>query len=279
MGRFGWADVRLAMSAPRPRGPFVSHRVTVRGVRTHYRAAATAGGVPVVLLHGLAVSHRYLMPTARALAAHHPVYVPDLPGFGLSGKPSVVYGPAEHAEHVAALLEQLAIGPACVLGNSFGCEVAARLAARHPRAVRAMVLVGPTADPAARSYRGQVGRWLVDVLREDPRQAAILARDVRDAGLRRIAATLRASVHNAIEQDLAASTAATLLLRGGRDPVAPAPWLRQAAQACGGPADVATIPGSAHNAVTTGGTAVADLVERFLAQRCNAGRTPNRGAA
>jgi pimeloyl-ACP methyl ester carboxylesterase len=208
------------------------------------------------------------MPTARALAAHHPVYVPDLPGFGLSGKPSTVYGPTQHADHVAALVDRLATGPACVLGNSFGCEVAARLAARHPHTVRALVLVGPTADPAARTYRGQVGRWLIDLVWEDPRQAAILARDVRDAGLRRVAGTLRASVHNSIERDLAASTAPTLLLRGSRDTVAPAPWLVRAAQACGGPSDVATVPGSAHNAVTTGATAVAALVERFLAQRC-----------
>jgi pimeloyl-ACP methyl ester carboxylesterase len=269
-GRLGWADLRFALSAPRPHGPFRSHWVTVGGVRTHYRAALTAGGVPVVLLHGLAVSHRYLMPTARALAARHPVYVPDLAGFGLSGKPSTVYGPGEHARHVAGLLERLGVGPACVLGNSFGCEVAARLAAERPDAVAALVLVGPTADPAARTYRGQVGRWLADVVREDPRQAAILARDVRDAGPRRVFGTLRASVHNAIERDLAATVAPALLLRGSRDTVAPERWLRQAARACGGPADVATVPGSAHNAVTTGGPVVADLVERFLAGR----RTP-----
>jgi pimeloyl-ACP methyl ester carboxylesterase len=39
-----------------------------------------------LLVHGLAVSHRYLMPTAAALAGT--VYVPDLPGFGLSDKPT-----------------------------------------------------------------------------------------------------------------------------------------------------------------------------------------------
>jgi pimeloyl-ACP methyl ester carboxylesterase len=265
-GRLGWADLRLALSAPRPHGLFRSHRISVRGVPTHYRAATATGGMPVVLLHGLAVSHRYLMPTARALAPHHPVYVPDLPGFGLSGKPPHVYGPSEHAAHIAAFIDLVATGSVCVLGNSFGCEIAARLAARHPHSVRALVLIGPTSDPAARSYRGQVQRWLVDLLREDPRQAVILGRDVCDAGLRRIAATLRTSVHNAIERDLAASSAPTLLLRGSRDPVAPAGWLIRAARACGGHAEIAGIPASAHNAVTTGATLVAERVERFLAQ-------------
>jgi pimeloyl-ACP methyl ester carboxylesterase len=261
-------ELRSTLAAPAASGPFRSHRTTVDGIRTHYRAATAGPGAPTtpaVLLHGLAVSHRYLMPTAGALAAHRHVYVPDLPGFGLTGKPPTVYDPARHAAHVAALLDGLGIGPACVLGHSFGAEVAARLAAERPDAVRALVLVGPTADPAARSYRGQVGRWLVDLLGEDPRQAAVLARDVRDAGPRRVLATLRTSVHNAIERDLARCTMPTLLLRGRRDPVAPNRWLAEAARVCAGPAERDTVPG-AHNAVTTAGPQTAERIERFLAR-------------
>src|SRR5947207_7106336 len=259
--RLSWSDLRLALSAPRPRDGFASRQLMISGVRTHLRFATGAAGVPIILLHGLAVSHRYLMPTARALAVHHPVYLPDLPGFGLSGKPHAVYRVHDHARHVAALIERLDLAPACLVGNSFGCEVAAQLAARHPHAVQALVLVlvGPTTDPAARSYRGQLGRWLVDLFREDPRQAAILARDVRDAGLRRVLRTLSVSVHNRIEDDLAACGPPTLLLRGSRDPVAPARWLAQAARACGGPTRVGGIDGAAHNAVTAAGTAVADM--------------------
>jgi pimeloyl-ACP methyl ester carboxylesterase len=238
----------------------------VCGIETHYRAAGTAAsGTPVVLVHGLAVSHRYLMPTALPLATHHPVYVPDLVGFGLSGKPREVYGPAEHARHLAALLERLRLPPVCLVGHSFGCEVAARLAASHPDLVSALVLIGPTADPAARSYSGQVGRWLVDVFREDPQQARILARDVRDAGVRRVLATLRRSVNNEIESDLAVVRAPTLLLRGARDPVAPARWLREAAAYCGGPALIADLPVAAHNAATTAGADTARSISRFLA--------------
>lgn len=255
--------VRPALAAPRARDGFRSHAEEVLGIRTHYRAATAAPGTPVVLLHGLAVSHRYLMPTAHALAAHHPVYVPDLPGFGLTGKPPAVYGPGRHARHVAALLGRLGLGAACVLGHSFGAEVAARLAAEHPDTVGALVLVGPTSDPAARSYRGQVGRWLADVGWEDPRQAVILARDVYDAGPARVLGTLRRSVHNAIERDLARVTVPTLLLRGRRDPVAPPRWLAEAARACGGPAVTATV-GGAHNAVTTAGPQVAARIVAFL---------------
>jgi pimeloyl-ACP methyl ester carboxylesterase len=272
-----WRHLRMALSAPRACAGLRSHWTDVRGIRTHYRAADaadTATGVPVVLLHGLAVSHRYLTPLALALAARHPVYVPDLPGFGLSAKPAGVYGPAGHARHVAALIDGWALGPACVLGHSFGAEVAARLAADHPHTVAALVLAGPTSDPAARSYRGQVGRWLFDLLLEDPRQAAVLARDARDAGPRRILGTLRTSVHNAIERDLARTAAPTLLLRGSRDPVAPKGWIERAARACAGPAETAVVPG-AHNVVTTAGRPVAQRIEAFLAT----GVRPDRPAA
>jgi pimeloyl-ACP methyl ester carboxylesterase len=72
-------------------------------MRTHFREAWTTldgrpvfarvsaggapGAVPVVCVHGLGVSGRYLMPTARELAADHPTFVPDLPGYGRSAKP------------------------------------------------------------------------------------------------------------------------------------------------------------------------------------------------
>jgi pimeloyl-ACP methyl ester carboxylesterase len=61
-------------------------------VATHDRCslAHPNDATPVILLHGLAVSHRYLMPLAARLADHRPVHVVDLPGFGLSGDPGRV---------------------------------------------------------------------------------------------------------------------------------------------------------------------------------------------
>ncbi|MEH0930846.1 alpha/beta fold hydrolase [Micromonospora sp. CPCC 205558] len=37
--------------------------------------------------------------------------------------------------------------PVCLLGHSFGAEVAAAVAATHADAVGALVLAGPTSDP------------------------------------------------------------------------------------------------------------------------------------
>ena len=114
-------------------------------------ARQPSGALPLVLVHGLAVSHRYLMPLAAELAGHHPVHVVDLSGFGLSGDPGRVLGVAEHADHLAAWLEAGGLPPVAMLGNSFGCQIAVELAVRHPDRVAGLVLVGPTMDSSART--------------------------------------------------------------------------------------------------------------------------------
>jgi pimeloyl-ACP methyl ester carboxylesterase len=279
-GRFSRTELRAAMAAPRRDGVLASRYATVDGRRVHYRlvVGAPAGPVPVVCLHGLAVSHRYLAPLARALGVRRPVYVPDLPGFGLSGKPAAVLDPVELAAHVARWWRALELPAACVLGHSFGAEVAAALAADHPEVVTALVLAAPTSDPAARSRRGQVWRWLRDLPREAPRQGVVLLRDVRDAGPRRVWATLSHSVNNPIEEAVSRIRQPTLVLGGARDPVAPARWRAEVARLVPD-AELVTVARAAHNVATTAAAQVADAVDTFLAtrlaracQRCAAGR-------
>lgn len=261
-GRLSRSELRLALAAPAECQGFTSRWTSAAGVRTHYRVGGAREGTPVLLVHGLAVSHRYLMPTARALARTNPVYVPDLPGFGLSGKPSTVYDVSAHARHLAAFAMALGLPPLCLVGNSFGAEIAAALAADHPGVAAAVVLVGPTADRAARTRTGQIGRWLLDVSREDFRQAPILYRDVRDAGPRRVFRTLGHSVRHRMERTLRRVDVPVLLVRGARDPIAPRRWLAELA--AGRPHTIATVPGAAHNAVTTAGPEVAALTLAFL---------------
>lgn len=265
-GRFGPAELRLALAAPRPAAGLTSEWRLVDGIRTHTRRTADpgTGATPVVLVHGLAVSHRYLTPLALALADTHPVYAPDLPGFGLTERPGTAYDVPRHADHLAAWLATYRMPPVCLVGHSFGAEVVAALAARHPDAVRAVVLAGPTSDPAARSRRGQFGRWLVDTLREAPLQAPILVRDVVDARPWRVHATLSHSVRNGVEADLVRIAAPTLVVTGSRDPVVPAPWRSQVARLVPH-ARTLTVPGAAHNVATTAPAQVADAIRALLA--------------
>jgi pimeloyl-ACP methyl ester carboxylesterase len=260
IARMTAAERRLVHSAPRPEQGFVSRRIRVDGYDLHVRTR-NATGMPWVLLHGLAVSHRYLMPTAAALPG--PVHVPDLPGFGRSAHPASILDTAQHAAVVAHWMDREGLTRAAVLGNSFGCQVAVELAVRRPDLAAALILVGPTTDPAAASVGGQIQRWVRDVRWEDKGQAWILAADVHDAGLRRVSGTLRHSVRHRIERRLPLLRAPVLLVRGEHDPIVPPSWIIRAAALTPGAA-TAVVPGAGHNATTTAGTETAALAGAFL---------------
>jgi len=264
---FTFAERRAALAAPADVEGFTSRWHQMGAVRLHIcqRSTATSGATPCVLLHGLAVSHRYLMPTARA-QRNRRVYLPDLAGFGLSGKPADVVDVGGHARILAQWLDTAGIGPVALLGNSFGCQVAVELASRRPDLVAALILVGPSTDPAAASVAGQLRRWLLDLAFEDPRQVPVLAADLRDAGVRRVTATLRLAVRDRITAKLATIQIPTLLARGSHDRIAPQPWLDHLATLVPD-AEMLVLHGAAHNAVTTAGPALAAAVDRFLANR------------
>jgi len=265
---------RLATSAPRAAWGFHSRWRTVRGVATHDRRSLAAhdGALPMILLHGLAVSHRYLMPLAARLAGHHPVHVVDLPGFGLSGDPGSVLDVAGHAEHVAAWLAAAELPSAVVVGNSFGCQVAVELAVRHPDRVAGLVLIGPTVDPSARTAPRQILRWLWDTALEDPLQLPILARDVRDAGPRRVAGTLAHALEDPIERKLPRVRVPTLVTRGSREPIVPMAWATAATRLLP-TAELAVVPGP-HNANYGAAGHLADLVLAFVRRRITATPDP-----
>ncbi len=86
----------------------------------------------VVLVHGLGVSSRYMLPAARALAPHYRVYAPDLPGFGRSSKPRQALTVPELADALAAWMGRVGIGRAALIGNS----MAARSSPISPCATR-----------------------------------------------------------------------------------------------------------------------------------------------
>ena len=60
----------------------------VGALQVHARVGGGAAGAkPVVLVHGLGVSSRYMMPIAAELADEFAVYAVDLPGHGPSDRP------------------------------------------------------------------------------------------------------------------------------------------------------------------------------------------------
>ncbi len=120
-------------------------RLDVGGVNLHLYDSGTAPQGPAfLLLHGLgdeADTWRRVFPLLMGLGR---VVAPDLPGFGRSGHPRRAYTLDFFADVAAALLENLHIPQAVVVGHSMGAGVALRLALRRPEKVARLVLVnGP----------------------------------------------------------------------------------------------------------------------------------------
>ncbi|MBK3566299.1 alpha/beta fold hydrolase [Streptomyces sp. MBT62] len=109
--------------------------------------AETGDGPPVLLLHGggpgasgISNYHRNI----AELAKEYRVIVPDLPGYGRSTKGVDGADPFGYlADAIRALLDQLALEKAHLVGNSYGGACALRLALDTPDRVDRMVLMGP----------------------------------------------------------------------------------------------------------------------------------------
>jgi pimeloyl-ACP methyl ester carboxylesterase len=157
--------------------------------------------------------------------------VPDLPGYGLSDRPrGRDLTVTELADALLAWMDRIGLERPHLVGNSFGCQVIADLAARHPGRVGRLVLQGPTMDPRARSAWRQVLRWLVVAPFERYSEGLILLRDIRDLGPRRAVAMIRMALRDPIEQKLGRIVAPTLVVRGTRDAIVPQRWAEEAAR-------------------------------------------------
>lgn len=97
-------------------------------------------GPPVLLLHSGVADRRMWSDVAPALAAAHRVVAPDLRGFGDSPLPGEQF---TDAADLVALLDDLGVDRAAVVGSSFGGRVALELATSHPGRVSALVLLCP----------------------------------------------------------------------------------------------------------------------------------------
>jgi pimeloyl-ACP methyl ester carboxylesterase len=192
---------------------------------------AVPGGTPaVVLVHGLGVSSRYMVPTARLLAPEYHVYAPDLPGFGKSAKPAHVLNIAELTDALVAWMGTVGLDRAAMLGNSMGCQIIVDCAVRYPERVERAVLVGPTMDSRGRTSFRQAWRVLRDIPREVPSQPFVVAADYLQAGLLRTWRTLQYALADRIEEKLPHVRVPVLVVRGEHDPVVPQRWAAEVAR-------------------------------------------------
>lgn len=245
-----------------------SQWTTVNGLRMHARVSTRrvhSHASPIVLVHGLGVSSRYLVPLAKRLAPTFDTYVPDLPGFGRSEKPDHTFAVPELTDALAAWIEKAGISKAILLGNSLGCQIIVEFGMRYPERITHAVLVGPTADPSARTPLRLIRRTLRDIPHERLSLLLICVDDYLRAGVFRVFQTLRYLVQDPIEEKLPHLQVPTLILRGENDRIVPKDWVQAIVQLLPD-GQIITIPGAAH-AVHYASPAVVAAVTRDFVQR------------
>ena len=127
-------------------------------------------GTPVVLLHGLTATRRYVVMGSRALErSGHRVVAYDARGHGRSSPaPSPdAYGYEALAGDLVALLDALELERAVLVGASMGAHTLLRVALEHPGRAAALGVITPGHDPAAVDDPARLARWdaLADGLR------------------------------------------------------------------------------------------------------------------
>ena len=193
-------------------------RVKLGDVVVNY--AVAGAGHPIILVHGLAGSHRWWQRTVQAFAHYGRVYSIDLIGFGES-RGGTDFDLLEGARYLAEWMDYLGIRNATVIGHSMGGYIAAELAADYPDKVDILVLVGAVTMPLGSNF---VRNFMS--MAQEARQAPLtllptLFSDVRRAGFKTIWQAGMQLCTCDIRHKLASIQQPTLLIWGEKDMLTP----------------------------------------------------------
>jgi pimeloyl-ACP methyl ester carboxylesterase len=129
----------------------------------------TGEGVPVVLLHGLTATRRYVVMGSKHLErSGHRVIAYDARGHGRSSPApvSAAYSYDNLGHDLEAVLDARGIERAVLAGASMGAHTLLWLALHAPDRVAGMVVITPAYDPASYDRDGRFEHWdaLADAL-------------------------------------------------------------------------------------------------------------------
>jgi pimeloyl-ACP methyl ester carboxylesterase len=136
--------------------------VTNQGVRTHY--GVEGNGPPVMLIHGFSGNHTSWIGYGfvAALRERFQLILPDMRAHGRSDGPAdpAAYSLATFAADLIAVLDDLGIDRAHVLGYSMGGQIGYALAQHYPQRLRSLTVGGMS---PYRTSRGDTRRFLLQL--------------------------------------------------------------------------------------------------------------------
>ncbi len=136
--------------------------------RTVSRDGVTLGvsddgeGTPIVLLHGLTATRRYVVMGSRALErTGHRVVAFDARGHGASAPASdpAAYRYSDLGGDLVAVMDELGIEQAVLAGASMGAHTLLWLALHEPSRVAGLVVITPAYEPERNDDPDRLARW------------------------------------------------------------------------------------------------------------------------
>ncbi len=283
---------RLAISARlRARG-FRRHRRTLPDAAVHYWRGGR--GTPLVFVHGFG-TEAAINWSAQMVAfdTEYDVLAPDLPGFGRSQRCGETNCIALQVRCLRALLDDLRIERASLVGHSMGGWIALAFAAAHPDRVDRLVVVdaaGLRFEPDLTLERALLPDTIDDVrlliranFQRTIRLPAFVLRDVLRAAKRDAAERtelLRRLVYGTehVDDRLGAIRARTLVVWGAEDPLTPLALGMRLVDAVAG-ARLVAFPDCAHSPNVERPERFNDVLREFLRAPAVLDRTADALAA
>jgi pimeloyl-ACP methyl ester carboxylesterase len=173
------------------------------GIRLHYEVAGQGPGV--LCTHGFAATSHMFAANLPALSGDHRVVTWDLPGHGRSGSPpdEDPYTRPAVVDDMAALLDEVGVGRAVLVGHSVGGSLSLEFTLAHPDRVVALVLLdsGPgfRRPERRRAWNDRCERYATALA--DRGLAALQGSDELDGGVHRRPEGLVRSARGYLRQD------------------------------------------------------------------------------
>jgi len=158
-------------SARAPLAPVFSGYADVNGITLYHEIYGQ--GEPLVLLHGGLMTIGEMSALLEPFAKTRKAIAVELQGHGRTADTDRPLSFETMGDDVAALLDQLNIPEADIVGLSLGAAVGLRIAIQHPEKVRRLVVISsPYAKggwyPEAQKGMGQVGAAMAEHMMQTP---------------------------------------------------------------------------------------------------------------
>ena len=265
----------------RPASRLAERWTTIAGIEVFYRESPDPPQAPVMMhVPGFGLSGRYLLPTAEALMDEFHTLVPDLPGFGRSGKPAARLDVPQLAQAAAAFLDRQGIEKATLVGNSMGCPVICEFAHLYPGRLERAILVAPAGGLHNQPLPRAVRQILNDGTREPAQLLRLVVPDYLRFGVPNTFRLFRALTRYPTLRRLLDLNVPTLAVVGNRDPLLPPPArVREFAELKEHHTLFVVIDGAAHAINFSHPGELANVIRLFMADQPIVDDPNSRGTA